>query len=365
MAVSGEMRDYLARRNPALPARCSSPTASPPACARAGPIPCVSGWPPRARPPGAARRRSRVIGSAGRLVPMKNHALLIRAYARLRAAGIPCRLVILGDGPLRASSRRSGARCCPTSRCASIPSRTTCWNGWRTWTCSACPPATARACPSPSWRRASWSGPSVCTALRGHPRGGARQGERPPGPPGRPGRPDLRPWPTCCAIPADRAALRPAPCGEDVLRDHDIGVTHAPLPGGLCASPGRIPLIALTLPSPGGTRHPAPPGRRASGDLPPAETLRAPGGRPAPQGPAGDHRPPPRRPAAGGGRPGRRAPAPGPRGACLLPARRRAPGPARSWAAASACGPCPGPSAAPTACSSSRSCGWSARRATT
>jgi glycosyltransferase involved in cell wall biosynthesis len=33
---------------------------------------------------------------------MKNHALLIRAYARLRKER-PCRLVILGDGPLRAS----------------------------------------------------------------------------------------------------------------------------------------------------------------------------------------------------------------------------------------------------------------------
>jgi len=41
-----------------------------------------------------------IIGTAGRMVPMKNHALLIRAYARARAH-LPCRLAILGDGPLR------------------------------------------------------------------------------------------------------------------------------------------------------------------------------------------------------------------------------------------------------------------------
>lgn len=41
-----------------------------------------------------------IIGTAGRMVPMKNHALLIRAYAHARA-NLPCRLAILGDGPLR------------------------------------------------------------------------------------------------------------------------------------------------------------------------------------------------------------------------------------------------------------------------
>ena len=43
-----------------------------------------------------------VIGTAGRLVPMKNHALLIRAYAQVRKT-VPCRLVIIGEGPLRSS----------------------------------------------------------------------------------------------------------------------------------------------------------------------------------------------------------------------------------------------------------------------
>lgn len=94
VAVSGEMRDYLARRNPFL-----KPKIIPngiPAGLRAGeghPLlrrlesEGAGGWLP-------------VIGSAGRLVPMKNHALLIRAYARVRRS-VPCRLVILGDGPLR------------------------------------------------------------------------------------------------------------------------------------------------------------------------------------------------------------------------------------------------------------------------
>lgn len=45
-----------------------------------------------------------VVLSVGRLIEQKNHALLIRAFARLRARG-PCRLVILGDGPLRDSLR--------------------------------------------------------------------------------------------------------------------------------------------------------------------------------------------------------------------------------------------------------------------
>lgn len=42
-----------------------------------------------------------VIGSVGRLVSMKSHALLISVVADLVARGQPCVLVILGDGPLR------------------------------------------------------------------------------------------------------------------------------------------------------------------------------------------------------------------------------------------------------------------------
>ena len=42
-----------------------------------------------------------IIGSVGRLVPMKNHALLIDIVGDLLARALPCVLVILGDGPLR------------------------------------------------------------------------------------------------------------------------------------------------------------------------------------------------------------------------------------------------------------------------
>ncbi|HLP41009.1 MAG TPA: glycosyltransferase [Fibrobacteria bacterium] len=97
VAVSGEMRTYLARRNPVL-----SPVLIP------NGIP--AGLEARGAHPLLARLASEgvdpkdgvpVIGSAGRLVPMKNHALLIRAWAEVRKR-IPCRLVILGEGPLRA-----------------------------------------------------------------------------------------------------------------------------------------------------------------------------------------------------------------------------------------------------------------------
>lgn len=42
-----------------------------------------------------------VIGTTGGLTPVKNQAMLIRAVARLRSDGIPCRLEIAGEGPLR------------------------------------------------------------------------------------------------------------------------------------------------------------------------------------------------------------------------------------------------------------------------
>jgi glycosyltransferase involved in cell wall biosynthesis len=46
-----------------------------------------------------------VIGTVGRLVPEKNHALLIEAVARLRDPHV--RLVIVGDGPLRSETERA------------------------------------------------------------------------------------------------------------------------------------------------------------------------------------------------------------------------------------------------------------------
>jgi glycosyltransferase involved in cell wall biosynthesis len=93
-AVSGEMKSYLSARNPACRV-LTIPNGIPADLRVAGSHPLIKylsengGW-----------NGEPIIGSAGRLVPMKNHALLIRAYARVRATQ-PCRLVILGDGPLR------------------------------------------------------------------------------------------------------------------------------------------------------------------------------------------------------------------------------------------------------------------------
>jgi glycosyltransferase involved in cell wall biosynthesis len=43
-----------------------------------------------------------VVGSVGRLIPAKNHTVLIDAVAQLRRRGIDAALVITGEGPLRA-----------------------------------------------------------------------------------------------------------------------------------------------------------------------------------------------------------------------------------------------------------------------
>jgi sugar transferase (PEP-CTERM/EpsH1 system associated) len=47
-----------------------------------------------------------VVGSVGRLVPVKNYELLVRAFARLPA---PARLVFIGEGPERANLERAAA----------------------------------------------------------------------------------------------------------------------------------------------------------------------------------------------------------------------------------------------------------------
>nr|WP_298151230.1 glycosyltransferase [uncultured Pseudoxanthomonas sp.] len=49
-------------------------------------------------PPG-----SRIIGTVGRLQPVKDHALLLRAFAKVRMQVPEAALVIVGDGPLRAA----------------------------------------------------------------------------------------------------------------------------------------------------------------------------------------------------------------------------------------------------------------------
>lgn len=93
VAVSGEMERYLRARNP----WCRPRTIPNGIEARSE----VKGEHPLRSAIGAAANIP-IIGTAGRMVPMKNHAMLIRAYARVRER-IPCRLAILGDGPLRSS----------------------------------------------------------------------------------------------------------------------------------------------------------------------------------------------------------------------------------------------------------------------
>ncbi|HKP97270.1 MAG TPA: glycosyltransferase [Fibrobacteria bacterium] len=102
VAVSGEMEGYLRARNPicrlrTIPNGIRTEIQVEPS----HPLWRALGWgggrggfPPGDRAP--------VIGTAGRLVPMKNHAMLIRAYAEVRKT-VPCRLAIIGEGPLRSS----------------------------------------------------------------------------------------------------------------------------------------------------------------------------------------------------------------------------------------------------------------------
>jgi glycosyltransferase involved in cell wall biosynthesis len=93
VAVSGEMERYLRARNP----WCRPRTIPNGIAARAE----VKGEHPLRAALGAAPGIP-IVGTAGRMVPMKNHAMLIRAYARVREK-LPCRLAIIGDGPLRSS----------------------------------------------------------------------------------------------------------------------------------------------------------------------------------------------------------------------------------------------------------------------
>jgi glycosyltransferase involved in cell wall biosynthesis len=74
-----------------------------PSMARVIPNPCDVAAVRRlaeATPEGRPLVDSRTIVSLGRLAPQKNHALMIRSFARI-AASADARLVIAGDGPLR------------------------------------------------------------------------------------------------------------------------------------------------------------------------------------------------------------------------------------------------------------------------
>lgn len=60
--------------------------------------------------PGARRGAAIVVGSAGRLVPLKGHDNLIRAFAALLPEFAGARLEICGDGPARPDLERLAAR---------------------------------------------------------------------------------------------------------------------------------------------------------------------------------------------------------------------------------------------------------------
>jgi len=103
VAVSREMESYLRARNPACRVRTiTNGISTDIGTASAGPLRRALALPPRNGDPADPSESIPIIGSAGRLVPMKNHALLVRAYAEVRKTH-PCRLAILGDGPLRSS----------------------------------------------------------------------------------------------------------------------------------------------------------------------------------------------------------------------------------------------------------------------
>jgi sugar transferase (PEP-CTERM/EpsH1 system associated) len=53
----------------------------------------------------ALKDRSVIVGTVGRLVPVKDHATLLEAVALLRRRGIDAKFVLSGDGPLNASIR--------------------------------------------------------------------------------------------------------------------------------------------------------------------------------------------------------------------------------------------------------------------
>lgn len=98
LAVSKSAADDLARVSGIRRSSIEviyNPVAGPPSDAKAA-----------GDPPHLAKRAERRLLAVGRLTPEKNHDLLIRAFARLRAHGCDAELVILGDGPLRPQLER-------------------------------------------------------------------------------------------------------------------------------------------------------------------------------------------------------------------------------------------------------------------
>ena len=110
VAVSSEMAHYLKDRNPILRPRTIPNGIADAAPGDAHPLRRALGVGPEVP----------IIGTAGRMAPMKNHALLIRAYARVRKTA-PCRLAILGDGPLRPMLEGLWAELIPDEPCGLFP----------------------------------------------------------------------------------------------------------------------------------------------------------------------------------------------------------------------------------------------------
>jgi len=106
VTVSSEMKRYLTARNPQLSPKTILNGVNPNLRVRGErPLGQLFGGGQTGLAEGGDSQHRQVgpiIGSVGRLVDMKNHALLISAVSEIRDAH-PCSLVIIGDGPLRQS----------------------------------------------------------------------------------------------------------------------------------------------------------------------------------------------------------------------------------------------------------------------
>ena len=100
VAVSAAMARYLAEQSSRIHS-CTIPNGMDPSLHASGEHPLRTYLQANVPSFTSSTRTPVIIGSVGRLVPMKNHALLIDTVGDLIARGLPCVLVILGDGPLR------------------------------------------------------------------------------------------------------------------------------------------------------------------------------------------------------------------------------------------------------------------------
>lgn len=94
VCVSESDREYVGSHNPKAPIEVI------PNGINTGVV-LKDGHPLRAVLPPEAREMP-VLGTVGRLVPVKNQELLLRGHARIRGK-LPCKLVLIGDGPLAGS----------------------------------------------------------------------------------------------------------------------------------------------------------------------------------------------------------------------------------------------------------------------